>query len=350
MLHNLSCIIGSTAKKRRFFAWLLTLIAILIGCTACEKAPKMLEANIFAMDTFMSLKVCTEDEALIEVLTEELERLEKLFSVTLTDSDISKINSELSAHVENDTLKLIKAAKKYGEATDGAIDISIYPVVSLWGFTNGNYHVPSQSEIDAALKFVDFNKIEINGDLIQIDEGMKLDLGSIAKGYASEKLCEMLRENGITSAILNLGGNIQVIGTKPDGSNWKIGIKNPFETDESLLTVEISDCAVITSGNYERYFEYDGKKYCHIFDTASGYPIDNDLASVTVIGKNGIECDALSTALLSMGTENAIEFWKSCEGVELILVTKDQKIIATENISSHCTNYSTFPIEVVFGD
>ncbi len=350
MLHNIRCRIHLNAKILRNFGFILCCLTVLCNLFSCAKALPMREMNVFAMDTFMSIKAYTDDETLLESAENEISRLESLFSVTDPDSDISRINRDFRAAVDSDTVNLLKLAKEYSKLTDKAVDISTYPIVSLWGFTNGNYRVPNETEIKNVLELVDIDSVQVDENIVQIDEGMQLDLGSVAKGYTSEMICEILRENGVSSAVVNLGGNVQTIGTKPDGSSWKIGVKNPFKTDENLLIVEANDRAVVTSGNYERYFEQNGIKYCHIFDTSTGYPVDNDLASVTVIGDNGTECDALSTALFVMGKEKAIEFWKKHRSVELILITKSQEILVTEGISSHCTNPSEFKLEVIAYD
>ena len=338
----------SGKRAGKFLAVGCLLLFTLICVMSCEFiTSEMNEIDIFAMDTFMSIKAKGADGELLSNVEAEITRLESLFSVTRPDSDIAKLNVEGKVEANSDTVKLIEMAKNMCEMTNGALDISVYPVVSLWGFTNGNYRVPKNSEIKDALRFVDYAQIEINGSIVQLDEGMKLDLGAVAKGYTSDKICELLRENGVTSAVINLGGNVQTIGKRPDGEKWRVAVKNPFETDKNLLVVEIEDAAVITSGNYERYFEADGKRYCHIIDSKTGYPADNGIVSMTVIGKSGLECDALSTALFVMGPEKAIEFWKTLDDIEMIYVTDEEKIYITEGISSYCTNESELSIEVI---
>ena len=310
----------------------------------------MNEIDVFAMDTFMSIKAKDADDELLEDVETEITRLESLFSVTRPNSDIARLNAEGKVEADADTVKLIEMAKNMCEMTNGALDISVYPVVLLWGFTNGNYRVPKNSEIKDALRFVDYAQIEINESIVQLDEGMKLDLGAVAKGYTSDKICELLRENGVTSAVINLGGNVQTIGKRPDEKKWRVAVKNPFETDKNLLVVEIEDAAVITSGNYERYFDADGKRYCHIIDSKTGYPADNGIVSMTVIGKSGFECDAMSTALFVMGPEKVIELWKTLDDIEMIYVTDEEKIYITEGILSYCTNESELSIEVIGRD
>ena len=323
----------------------LQVVILTASCDILENTAK--EINIFAMDTFMSIKAYGADGETMNGIENEIRKLESAFSVTKSDSDISKLNADGVVEACDDTVKLIEESIEMCKLTNAALDITTYPVTLLWGFTTGNYRVPDRKEIEEAMKFVDCAQIKIDNNLVQIDEGVKIDLGAVAKGYTSEKICEILREKGIKSAVINLGGNVQTIGRRTDGKKWRVGVKNPFKTDENLLIVEVEDAAVVTSGNYERYFEVDGKRYCHIIDSSTGYPVDNGVASITVIGQNGLKCDALSTALLVMGKEKAIEFWKKSADFDMIIVTSDEKIFVTDGISSECTNESSIEMEII---
>ena len=212
-----------------------------------------------------------------------------------------------------------------------------------WGFTTGDsenepyYKIPDQWLIDWHLGNVGYEKIIINGSIVTVPTEMEIDLGAVAKGYASDAVLQILDENKIESALINLGGNVYVLGRKPDNTKWKVGIQNPVDKDKMICTLAIENKAVITSGNYERCFEMDGKKYWHIIDPKTGYPADNGIISATVIGDSGLDCDALSTALFVMGTEKAIEFCKSHKEIDVILVTKDMKIYATEGLEKIMT-------------
>ena len=178
--------------------------------------------------------------------------------------------------------------------------------------------------------------------------GMQIDLGAAAKGYTGDVIAALLREGGISSAMLNLGGNVHTIGTKQDGSPWKIAIANPFTPQTNLLTLDITNEVVITSGNYERYFtDENGKRYCHIIDSKTGYPADHGIVSMTIVGDNGLTCDALSTALYVMGAEKAIEVWQETGGFEMIFVTEDKTIYLTEGLSDRYTNISNLPLIIL---
>lgn len=192
--------------------------------------------------------------------------------------------------------------------------------------------MPSDAEIAELLKNVGYERIWLEDTTVQVDNGMMLDLGSVGKGYADDLVAQVLKDNGITSALLDLGGNIQAVGTKPDGSPWRLGLRDPF-SDGTLGVLEISNQAVVTSGNYERYFiGKDGKQYGHIIDPTTGYPAGSGLASVTVIAEEGRLCDALSTSLFVMGLDRATEYWEQHRDFDMILITEDGEIYLTEGV------------------
>lgn len=327
---------------------ILTVFAAFISSACFRSPPDMLECDIFAMDTFMSIRAYTDDEELPALIEGEIRRLEELFSATLPNSDVSRLNSDGSASVNNDTAAILGDALLLCERTGGALDISVYPLVCLWGFTSGEYKVPSQDEIDDRLQYVGHGKIKLDGALASVAFGMQVDLGAVAKGYTSDRICSVLREQGIESAVINLGGNVQTLGRHPDGRCWQVGVKDPFDTQKTLLTIGIEDRAVITSGNYERCFTGDdGRVYCHIIDPKTGRPTDNGIVSVTVIGENGLICDGLSTALFVMGEEKAVELWRDSDDFEMIYVTSDGRIGITEGIADSCTNLSRLETAVI---
>ncbi len=291
--------------------------------------------DVFAMDTYMNIKAYgTNAKQELKKCSDEIQRLDALFNVTDSQSDIYQINARAGSVVEvsQDTAEVIQKAKDISAQTDGALDISIYPVLREWGFTAGKYKVPDEQTIENLLQFVDYRNINVNGTKVNIPEAYAIDLGSVAKGYTSDRLYHILKDDGITSALINLGGNVQTLGTKPDGSKWTVGIQNPQDLSSYICTLKVSDLAVITSGNYERYFEEDGKKYWHIMDTRTGKPADNGIISATVIGKSGIECDALSTALFAMGTDKAKEYCQNHKDIEAVLIDKDMTIYITEGL------------------
>ena len=308
---------------------LLCIIFALLLCSVPAIAAET--RTFFAMDTYMSISAPTAGEELVDECVSRVNNIEKLMSVTDAESEIYGINSGSRADISADTQALLEFALEMCAKTDGTLDITMYPVVQAWGFTTGEYRVPTQAEIDELLQNVGYDKIRIEGDTVGLPEGFMLDLGSVAKGYASDVIADMLRDGGVESALVDLGGNLYCVGAKADGSDWKVGLRDPMGGDY-LGYVTVQDCAVVTSGCYERYFEEDGIRYGHIFDPSTGYPADNGLISVTVIGKSGARCDALSTALYVMGPEAAADYLAGDDSVEAVLVKSDGGLIITKGL------------------
>ncbi|WP_028516641.1 FAD:protein FMN transferase [Ruminococcus flavefaciens] len=310
--------------------------------------------DVFAMDTYMNLKAYGSNaEKAIEESENRIYELEKELSATLEESDIWMLDNSAGKAVDvcDDTVTLIKKALEIGDKTGGALDITIYPVLKEWGFTTGEYKIPEKNRIDELLKNVDYRNISINNNTISLPENVQIDLGALAKGYTGDEIMKIMKSRGVTSAIVSLGGNVQSLGSKTDGSPWKVAVRDPFLEDKDMCVVDIIDKAVITSGNYERFFYgEDGKKYWHIIDPSDGYPADNGLVSVTVIGDNGLECDALSTALFVLGYDKTVEFLRSTPQYDVILVTDDRKIYYTQGIASSFKNISDMPAEVISVD
>lgn len=327
---------------------------LLSGCASRQAGKKEegTELEFFAMDTFMRVLAYGEEEsreAAVNAAKEEVERLEKLFSTESKTSEIAKVNALGEGAVSEDTLSLLKRAKELCTLTNGAFDISIYPLMQAWGFPEKTYHVPSDTEISELKKKVDAAQIIIDEENKRVCfgmEGMQIDLGGIAKGFASTRIMEIYRERGMVSGLVSLGGNVQVLGTKPDGSLWNIALQNPDGGEDYLGVLQIKNCAVITSGSYERYFEQDGVRYHHILDPATGYPADSEFVSVTVVSEDGTLADGLSTALFIMGKERAIQFWREySEEFDAVLYTKDQELYITEGIAKVFS--STFPVNLI---
>jgi len=319
-------------------------------CSANKNSLNYSSRDIFAMDTYMNLKAYgkNSENALGDAVS-EIERLEKILSVTDEKSDISEINNKISSTVSDDTLKIIQTAVDIGDKTNGNLDITIYPVLKEWGFTTGNYRIPDRNTINKLLENVDYKKIIVDGNKVSVPDNFQIDLGALAKGYTSDRIMKIFKEKGIESAVISLGGNVQTMGKKPDGSLWKVGVVNPFSPDSQMGILEITDKAVITSGNYERYFTgEDGKKYCHIIDPSNGFPAENGLVSVTVISEDGLMCDALSTALFVSGLEKSTEYWQQYNNFDMILVSDSKEIYITEGIENCFKNTSNMNMETIY--
>ncbi len=306
----------------------------LSGCRAEESH----DVNFFAMNTIMSISASGENaDAALKQAQSRITGLDRLWSVTDPDSELSRLNSGEQIAVSPETAELLRFSLEIAEKTEGALDPTIYPVLTAWGFTLDENRVPDKSELAALLERVDYRNIRIDGDTVSLKHNAMLDFGAVAKGYAGDEAAKILRETGITSALINLGGSITAIGKKPDGSDWKIGVKNPLDSG-NVGTLALSDLSAVTSGAYERYFTAeDGTVYGHIIDPATGYPVDNDLLSVTIVSENAALCDALSTALFVMGSEKAQSFFRengSAMGFEIILITRDNEVIVSPGLSS----------------
>ncbi len=315
----------------------ILLTVTMAGCsTQTAEEAQRAERSFFAMNTYMTFTAYGENAQTALQKSEELiSDAESLWSVTNGDSEIYRANHSggQTITVSSETADLISFALDMAQKTDGALDPTIYPVLTAWGFTTDSKQVPSPKQIESLLSKVGYDRIRLEGAALTVPDGMELDLGAVAKGYAADLVTDVLKEHGIESALISLGGNIQAIGSRPDDSDWRIGIRAPWE-DGNLGVLEISDSAVVTSGGYEKYFEDEnGNIHWHILDPSTGYPADSGLQSVTVIGKEGKLCDALSTALFVMGAENAEAYWRETGGFDMLLVTDENEIILTEGIA-----------------
>lgn len=335
--------------KKYFISATLSALLFLTGCSA-ESSPEPVQGTFFAMDTVMDFTIYGES-GLIDQSESLIASLESLVSVTDADSELYAINQTGSGTLTGKASSLMEQALEICRRTDGALDLSIYPIVRAWGFTTGSYQVPDEAEIQALLPLVDYRKIQYDAatGTVTLPEGMEIDLGSVAKGYAGQLAAQMLREHGVQSALLNLGGNVQTVGAKPDGSPWQIGIKDP-QGEDAMMVLSVEDQAVVTSGGYERYFEQDGQTYWHIMDPSTGHPADSGLISVTIVGDEGVVCDGLSTALFVMGLEKAADLWAQSGDFEAVFVTASGEVYITEGLRDRFAlteQYADTPVSVI---
>ena len=317
--------------------WMCAALAALLLCslTACGKTEEPARQDIFAMDTYMSLVAYGEDgQEALAAAAREINRLEQELSRTVSTSYIYKLNENGSAAVSEETANLLKAAMDYSAATGGLFDMT---VASLWGITTDSPRVPSRSEMDALLPLVGSDHVHLDGQTVTLDAGCAVDLGGIAKGYASDRVAQVLGQYAVTGAAVSLGGNVYVCGQKPDGTAWSVAVQDPKKTDAYAMTLDLTDVFAVTSGGYQRYFtDADGTVYQHILDPRTGYPAQTDLLSVTVIGQNGTMADAYSTALYVMGEQAACDFWRQSGGAfDLVLITADGRVLYTPGLADH---------------
>ena len=340
-------------QLKRYIALLLAMVMVcamaLTGCagkkgtsenTASDEEPY--SRDIFAMDTYMTVSAYGDaGEKAVDAAVKEINRLDALLSTGKASSEVSELNASNGGKLSADTNALMDAALDLYESTDHVFDITIYPVMKLWGFTDQNYKVPSDGDLKAALELVDASTLDYNQSKKTVDftvKGTKIDFGGIAKGYTSATVAQLYRDLGVTSGLINLGGNVQTVGLKPDGSEWRIGIQHPEDENDMLGVVETHDKAVITSGGYERNFEEDGVVYHHIIDPSTGYPADSGLISVTIVSEDGTLADGLSTSLFIMGREKAAEYWKAHQKeFEFILCEDDGTLVVSNGLKEKFT-------------
>ena len=292
--------------------------------------------QVYAMDTIMDLTLYGDDtEKVMDEALKLIWRYESLFSVNREKSDVARINAAGGAPVtvSGETYELLSRSLEFSEETNGLFDISIYPLVRIWGFTTGDYQIPPLSRRREAQKLVNYKKIRLmKNSQVQLEKGMQIDLGAVAKGYLSQKLMELFKNRGISSALVSLGGNVQSIGAKENGELFQIGITDPADGTGIYGVLKTKDKAVVTSGIYQRYFTQGGKQYHHIMDKRTGMPAENSLSSVTVVADNGTAADALATALYVMGEEKAIRYQKSHPDIGVLLIRKDGSYWQSEGL------------------
>ena len=342
--------------KTRIWTAALVLGLLLSLPAGCQVEDVEEESRIFAMDTVMTLTYHGQDresgrEAIEEGVAAVYE-LEDLLSATAPDSEISALNEAGQAHLSPDTAQLLSAALELCALTGGALDITAYPAVEAWGFTTGEYRVPNQAELEELGDRIDYTRVSLDQESASLPDGMKLDLGAVAKGYTADRLAKLAQERDITSALLDLGqSTILALGAKPDGSPWRIGIQDP-QGEGYLGVLELEGQAMGTSGGYQRYFERDGVRYWHIIDPATAAPARSGLLSVTVVSPSGLACDGLSTALFVMGLERGTQFWRNHPELEFeaLFSLEDGSLALTSGLKDSFTlaqGYEDREVEVL---
>jgi len=323
---------------------IILIFILCISLCGCSPKKKFHNKTIYAMDTVMTLKVYSEDDEPLKEAENEIKRIESLMKRSDKNSEIYSLNNLGSANLSEETAEVINEALKICESTNGDFDITIAPVMDIWGFYGQNFRVPSLDEINFAKEKVNYRNVHINGNKAEIDDGSEIDLGGIAKGYTSDKVSEILKNSGVDSAILSLGGNVQAVGTKPDGSEWNIAIQDPQNLNEFIGSIKAADKSVITSGGYQRFFEENGKIYHHIIDPKTGYPSESGLISVSVVCESGIYGDGLSTSLFVMGLDKAVQYWRMHNDFNAVFVTDDGSIYITEGIKDVFSSSKKFKV------
>lgn len=308
-------------------------ILILICLTACSTPPKSEKTRITCIyfDTIIQIDAWGASSSTMEGCKELCQKYENLLSSQIDTSEISKINISRGAPVtvSDETIEVLQKGIYYSELSGGKFDITIAPVSELWDFRDNEEGIlPEKAALENACTHVNYQNIQIEGNTVTLtDPQTQIDLGGIAKGYIADRLKEYLLNEGVEHALINLGGNTLAVGTKYDGSPFHIGIQKPFsEKNEVITAVETTDCSVVSSGIYQRYFEKDGKIYHHILDPDTGYPYENNLLQVTIISDQSVDGDALSTCCFALGLEEGSKLIKSLDNVQAIFVTDDYEL------------------------
>ena len=323
--------------KRKIIVALVMILAGLMSLYMREDTD--FTRNGMAMNTIIRMTVYSHDDSALDDAFALLTEIDRRLSMYDPSSDLSLINRNAGtapvtpSHM---TIEAVSEAMKLHEITGGVFNPLIGPVTRLWKINSAGGNVPSQESLDHAVKLADIRNIAVSSDKIFLREkGCIIDLGGMAKGYASTEISQLLKNKGVKSAIIDLGGNVHAVGAKPDGSNWRIGVRNPLQPfGTPALVAEVKDCAVITSGNYERYKTIDGKKYSHFFNPLTGESVNSDLLSVTVISENGSLADGLATAFMITGVDKALEILRNMDNPPGVIFITQEGIIATSNLRS----------------
>ena len=326
-------------KQKKLTEFCITAVLIMVvtlnGCTVPPKSESLTMTGTY-FDTVVQIEVWGADQEIMEHCRQMCEDYEQMLSATIETSEISRINNAGGEPVEvsDETAGLSEEGIKYGDISDGRFDITIAPATDLWNFTDNEEKIlPDPDELAEAVTHIDYHCIKVEGNTVTLtDPEARIDLGGIAKGYIADRLKEYLKDEGIEHALIDLGGNMLTLGRRYDGNDFRIGIQKPFaDTGTAMAVVSVNDKSVVTSGDYERYFEKDGVIYHHILDPDTGYPVQNDLDQVTIISDQSVDGDALSTTCFAMGLEDGLELIRSLDGIEAVFVTKDGEMHTSSN-------------------
>jgi Membrane-associated lipoprotein involved in thiamine biosynthesis len=330
-------------KMRKSISIMAIFIILVSFFTGCNKKVEPVEKTEYMLGTICTIKVYdgNKDEAITKAFT-RIKNIEDKMSVNKEGTELDSVgdaSGKSPVKVSDDTFYVLKKGKYYSEQAVGAFDITVGPLVKIWGIGTDKARVPSKEEIDTKKSLINYKDLildEQNKTAFLKKSGMSLDLGGIAKGYAADEATRILKENGVKHGIVNLGGNVLAINDNPDGHPWKVGVQNPFEPNGDVLgTVEVTNKTVVTSGIYERYLEQNGKKYHHILNPFTGYPMDNTLASVTIITNTSIDADAMTKNIFYKGLDKGMEYVKSLKGIEAIFVTKNKEVYITDGLKEN---------------
>ena len=307
-------------------------IAVLLSVVIIQNYRlKPLKQTEMIMGTLVEITVIPANEKAIRQAFEALKKVDALMSTYKEDSEISILNREGKAQVSEQTLEVIEDAIKFSNLTDGAFDITCRPLINLWKKAKKEEKVPTEEEIEEAISLVGYQRIILEGNQIRLGkEGMQIDLGGIAKGYAVDKAIEALKKNNIKRALVNAGGDLYALGTDRQGEKWQIGVQDPREEDKIIDIIKVKDRAVATSGDYRRYFTLEGKRFSHIVNPKTGLTVQDVPMSVTIVGPGATTTDALSTGVFVLGPEEGMKLIESLPEVEGMIISEGMKKLTSQ--------------------
>ena len=333
-------------KNLIYSPFILITISLILCTTGCEKR---FEESKFLMGTIVEITAVGDKRNCQQAMKsafDEIRRIDSLMNVHAEDSEIFRINASAgksAVEVSSDTLTVINQSLRFADLTDGALDITVAPLMDLWGFGGESTRVPLDDEVKEKLSLVDYRKVHVDKDrsTVELPSGMRIDVSGIAKGYAVDRAIQVLRDAGIRNALVSAGGDIYALGSPSRKKLWRIGIRHPRDNSDLLGILELEDKAVATSGDYENFFEVDGKRYCHIIDTRTGRPVEG-IMSVTIVADNTMEADALATAVFPLGPDDGMKLIESLEGVDGLIMTGKNEDDVKSLISSGMENKVQF--------
>lgn len=328
----LQSFIMKITQKTLISTTIILLLLILVSCDFPDNSVKRTERSGLYFDTYISITLYdTDDVKCADEALKICEKYDNLFSASKIGSDIYNINSAGTdpVHVDKDTCEMLELSQAFSQSCPDYFDLTIYPVSKLWDFHNADGFIPDSNDIKEAVQYVNFNDFSVDSKsqtVTKSNPDVQIDAGAVAKGYIADKLKEYLQSCQITKAVINMGGDLSIIGSKTNNSGFKIAIKNPNSDNDVLESLELSDICVATSGIYERCFEQNGKLYHHILDPHTGYPADTDIMSVSIISDSSAYCDMICTACIVMGLDNAMNYIENNPNIEAIILDTDGKL------------------------
>lgn len=334
--------------KRRIVILLLCLFSIFLW--GCGNKKQQVNKTLFAMDTVMTLELYGKntDRAYKEMETKILE-LEKNITPHSKDSMIGRLNSDKKAQIDEDVICMLETAAFYAEKTNGALDISTFTASEEWGFGKETQRVPDAKELEALKETIDYKRIQVSKDYVTIGDNMTIGLGAVAKGYTADVMLDIAKKYELDYALINLGGNIACYGSPLDADTFGIGLEDPHNPGTALAVIQTTDCSVVSSGNYQRYFEQDGKRYHHIIDPKTAAPAVTDVNMITVVCDSSISADCLSTSLYVMGEERTIDFWRKNKELFDFVMVKDGELLASSGLKDRLGLLSDMELKWIDG-